>query len=135
MTNSTPQTPPVLLLADHDLLAFTPVPLDRHRNNGWSAGQQERFILALHVMGSVGQAAKAVGLNRASARNRKECMLRFTGRFLLQYNYLSICCKFHPARTLTTMPVLPARSLSFSVARVVNFMSSLRASFSNIFAL
>lgn len=72
MTNSSPQTPPVQRLADNELLAFTPVPLDRHRNNGWTAAQQERFILALHVMGSVGQAAKAVGISRQSAYNLRE---------------------------------------------------------------
>ena len=72
MTNSSPQTPPALLLPDEELLAFTPVPLDRHRRNGWTAAQQERFILALHVMGSVGQAAKAVGISRQSAYNLRE---------------------------------------------------------------
>lgn len=72
MTDSPPQTPPTLLLADEDLLAFTPVPLDRKRSNGWTAAQQERFILALHVMGSVGQAAKAVGMSRQSAYNLRE---------------------------------------------------------------
>ncbi len=72
MANSSPQTPPAQCLPDHDLLAFTPVPLDRHRRNGWTAGQQERFILALHVMGSVGQAAKAVGISRQSAYNLRE---------------------------------------------------------------
>ena len=61
MTDSPSPTPPAQLLPDEDLLAFTPVPLDRSRSNGWTAAQQERFILALHVMGSVGQAAKAVG--------------------------------------------------------------------------
>ena len=65
-------TPPAPLLADEGLLAFTPVPLDRRRSNGWTAAQQERFILALHVMGSVGQAAKAVGMSRQSAYNLRE---------------------------------------------------------------
>ena len=72
MTDSLPQTPPTQLLADEDLLAFTPVPLDRKRSNGWTPAQQERFILALHVMGSVGQAAKAVGMSRQSAYNLRE---------------------------------------------------------------
>ena len=72
MTNSPQPTPPTQLLADEDLLAFAPVPLDRHRSNGWTAAQQERFILALHVMGSVGQAAKAVGMSRQSAYNLRE---------------------------------------------------------------
>jgi hypothetical protein len=72
MTDSPSPTPPAPLLADEDLLAFTPVPLDRRRSNGWTAAQQERFILALHVMGSVGQAAKAVGMSRQSAYNLRE---------------------------------------------------------------
>ena len=72
MTDSPQQTPPAQLLADEDLLAFTAVPLDRKRSNGWTAAQQERFILALHVMGSVGQAAKAVGMSRQSAYNLRE---------------------------------------------------------------
>ena len=72
MADSSPQTPPAQCLPDEELLAFTPVPLDRHRRNGWTAAQQERFILALHVMGSVGQAAKAVGISRQSAYNLRE---------------------------------------------------------------
>lgn len=72
MTDSPPPTPPTQLLADEDLLAFTPVPLDRKRSNGWTPAQQERFILALHVMGSVGQAAKAVGMSRQSAYSLRE---------------------------------------------------------------
>lgn len=72
MTDSSPQTPPALLLPDKELLAFTPVPLDRHRRNGWSAAQQERFIRALDVMGSVDQAAKAVGMSRQSAYNLRD---------------------------------------------------------------
>ena len=72
MTDSSPQTPPAQCLPDEELLAFTPVPLDRHRRNGWTAVQQERFILALQVMGSVGQAAKAVGISRQSAYNLRE---------------------------------------------------------------
>ena len=72
MTDSPSPTPPALPLADEDLLAFTPVPLDRRRSDGWTAAQQERFILALHVMGSVGQAAKAVGMSRQSAYNLRE---------------------------------------------------------------
>jgi hypothetical protein len=48
-------------------IPFTPVQLDRARHNGWSPAQQQRFIKALAVIGSVGAAAKAVGMNRASA--------------------------------------------------------------------
>ena len=47
--------------------AFTPVPLARKRTNGWSVVTQERFITALAAMASVGAAARAVGLSRASA--------------------------------------------------------------------
>lgn len=72
MTDSPSPPPPTQLLAHEDLLAFTAVPLDRSRSNGWTAAQQERFILALHVMGSVGQAAKAVGMSRQSAYNLRE---------------------------------------------------------------
>ena len=67
MTESLPHTPPALLLAHEELLAFTPVPTGRKRRNGWTPAQQERFILALEAMGSVGQAAKAVGMSRQSA--------------------------------------------------------------------
>ncbi len=48
-------------------LAFVPVVLARTRSDGWSADVQERFILALEAMGSVGAAARSVGLGRASA--------------------------------------------------------------------
>jgi hypothetical protein len=69
MTDSPQITPPTKLLPDEELLAFTAVPLDRKRNNGWTPAQQERFIVALSVMGSVGQAVKAVGMSRQSAYN------------------------------------------------------------------
>lgn len=55
------------LLSDGSILAFTPVPLGRQRARGWSLPQQQRFIMALAAMGSVGQAARAVGMGRASA--------------------------------------------------------------------
>lgn len=51
---------------------FTPVPLDRVRANGWSPLAQRRFILALSVMGSVGAAARAVGISRVSAYRLRE---------------------------------------------------------------
>lgn len=72
MTDSPSQTPPAQLLADDEALAFTPVPMERVRRNGWTPPQQERFILALDVMGSVGQAAKAVGMSRQSAYDLRE---------------------------------------------------------------
>ena len=49
------------------LMEFTPVPQERRRHDGWSADRQRRFILALRAMGSVGPAARAVGMGRASA--------------------------------------------------------------------
>jgi hypothetical protein len=71
MTDS-PQQTSTLLLPDEELLAFTAVPHDRKRNNGWTPAQQERFIVALTVMGSVGQAVKAVGMSRQSAYNLRD---------------------------------------------------------------
>ena len=49
------------------ILDFTPVALERHRSNGWSAKVQRRFIYALSVIGSVGPACRAVGMGRVSA--------------------------------------------------------------------
>ena len=74
MTDSPAPTTPAtdLLLADHDYLSFTAVPMDRQRGNGWSPKQQERFILALEAMGSVGHAARAVAMGRASAYRLRE---------------------------------------------------------------
>ena len=51
---------------------FTPVPLIRHRRDGWTAEAQRRFIAALSVMGSVGAAAKAVGMGRVAAYRLRE---------------------------------------------------------------
>ncbi len=57
------------------ILDFTPVALERVRANGWSPPVQRRFIHALSVMGSVGQAARAVGMGRVSAyRLRKRAL-------------------------------------------------------------
>lgn len=53
-------------------MAFTPVALERVRSNGWSALQQERFIRALAEMGTVGFAAKAVGMTPKSAYRLRE---------------------------------------------------------------
>ncbi|MGH6649634.1 MAG: hypothetical protein ACREB7_00745 [Sphingopyxis sp.] len=57
---------PSLLLAE-TCLAFAPVPQQRHRADGWTPETQARFINALEAMGSVGKAARAVGIGRASA--------------------------------------------------------------------
>ena len=64
MENRTP--PPARLLAD-SCLAFIPVAQQRHRADGWTPETQANFIRALAAMGSVGQAARAVGMGRRSA--------------------------------------------------------------------
>ena len=61
------------------ILDFTPVPLERVRANGWSPLAQRRFIHALSVMGSVGQAARAVGMGRVSAYRLRERALALGG--------------------------------------------------------
>ena len=67
MTESLLPPAPDTLLPQDDLLSFTPVPALRRRSDGWTPVQQSRFIQALSVMGSVAQAAKAVGMSRKSA--------------------------------------------------------------------
>ncbi|MBB6427060.1 hypothetical protein [Sphingopyxis sp. JAI128] len=59
-------TLPAPLLAG-TCLAFTPVPGQRHRADGWTPDTQANFIRALEAMGSVGRATKAVGMGRRSA--------------------------------------------------------------------
>lgn len=54
-------------LLEGTTLAFAPVPQQRRRADGWTPVTQERFIRALEAMGSVGAAAKAVGMSRRSA--------------------------------------------------------------------
>ena len=70
MTNDSPNP------LDPDLtgtiLEFTPVPQARARSDGWSPLAQRRFIHALSVMGSVGTAARAVGMGRVSAYRLRE---------------------------------------------------------------
>lgn len=61
------------------ILNFTPVPLERVRANGWSPLAQRRFIHALSVMGSVAQAARAVGMGRVSAYRLRERALAMGG--------------------------------------------------------
>ncbi|MGV3730502.1 MAG: hypothetical protein ACO1NN_07050 [Sphingopyxis sp.] len=63
--------PPAPLLAG-TCLAFTPVPRDRRRADGWTPETQANFIRALEAMGSVGKAARAVGMGRASAYRLRE---------------------------------------------------------------
>lgn len=62
---------PVPLLGDTSL-TFTSVPQQRHRADGWTPDTQANFIRALSAMGSVGKAARAVGMGRASAYRLRE---------------------------------------------------------------
>ncbi|APZ98733.1 hypothetical protein BWQ93_09670 [Sphingopyxis sp. QXT-31] len=62
---------PAPQLAD-TCLAFAPVPAQRHRADGWTPETQANFIRALEAMGSVGKAARAVGMGRASAYRLRE---------------------------------------------------------------
>jgi hypothetical protein len=70
MTNNAPE--PVEPELTGTILDFTPVPLERVRANGWTVLAQRRFIHALSVMGSVGAAARAVGIGRVSAYRLRE---------------------------------------------------------------
>jgi hypothetical protein len=63
--------PPAPLLAD-TCLAFIPVAQQRNRADGWTPETQANFIRALEAMGSVGKAARAVGIGRASAYRLRE---------------------------------------------------------------
>lgn len=70
MEQIAPQTP-APLLAD-SCLAFIPVTGQRNRADGWTPETQQCFIRALEAMGSVGRAAKAVGMGRRSAYRLRE---------------------------------------------------------------
>ncbi len=48
-------------------IPFTPVPRQRRRRNGWSEERQRAFIAALAECGSVGRAARSVGMTARSA--------------------------------------------------------------------
>lgn len=65
------RAPPTRLLAG-TVLAFTPVEQRRRRADGWTPETQANFIRALAAMGSVGKAARAVGMGRASAYRLRE---------------------------------------------------------------
>lgn len=71
MTESLP--PPASPAADaapapeDDPLAFTPVPTERVRHDGWTPDRQRRFIEALALMGVVSRATRAVGKSIQSA--------------------------------------------------------------------
>lgn len=47
--------------------AFTPVPLARHRHDGWTSQRQHIFIATLARTGCVGRAAHAAGMSVTSA--------------------------------------------------------------------
>jgi hypothetical protein len=63
-TNAPPSPAPLLA---GTCLTFEPVPQQRCRADGWTPATQLCFIRALEAMGSVGQAARAVGMGRRSA--------------------------------------------------------------------
>ena len=48
-------------------IAFTPVPRQRARRNGWSPERQRMFLFALSRCGSAARAARSVGLSPRSA--------------------------------------------------------------------
>ena len=52
---------------DDDPLVFIPVPSARNRRDGWTPERQRQFISALAAMGTVGYAARAVGMSAVSA--------------------------------------------------------------------
>ena len=52
---------------DTPLIEFTPVPRQRRRRNGWTEQRQREFIAALAECGSVGRAARSVGMNARTA--------------------------------------------------------------------
>ena len=70
MEQTTPHASATLLAGTS--LAFTPVPGQRYRANGWTPETQQGFIRALEAMGSVGRAAKAIGMGRRSAYRLRE---------------------------------------------------------------
>lgn len=53
--------------ADTDILAFTPVPMQRRRRNGWTPERQVLFIESLATCGSVTMAARSVRMSARSA--------------------------------------------------------------------
>ncbi|MBB5706365.1 hypothetical protein [Sphingopyxis panaciterrulae] len=67
-----PSPPPPAPLLEGSCLAFIPAPRQRRRADGWTPETQACFIRALEAMGSVGPAAKAVGMGRASAYRLRE---------------------------------------------------------------
>jgi hypothetical protein len=46
---------------------FVPVPMARNRHDGWTEARQRQFLRALMATGTVGAAARMVGMSRKSA--------------------------------------------------------------------
>ena len=104
-----------------DLLAFTPVPMQRRRADGWSAERQRRFITALSVMGAVGPAARAVGMGRASAYRLRE---RAGAAGFAEAWDIAIACgadlQFHTALDQALNGVTTVRVMRGGTVEVVN---------------
>ena len=104
-----------------DLLAFTPVPMQRRRADGWSAERQRRFITALSVMGAVGPAARAVGMGRASAYRLRE---RAGAAGFAEAWDIAIACgadlQFHTALDQAINGVTKVRVMRGGTVEVVN---------------
>ena len=104
-----------------DLLAFTPVPMQRRRADGWSAERQRRFITALSVMGAVGPAARAVGMGRASAYRLRE---RAGAAGFAEAWDIAIACgadlQFHTALDQAINGVTTVRVMRGGMVEVVN---------------
>jgi hypothetical protein len=60
--DSSPQNPNDIAVPD-----FIPVPMARHRHDGWGAERQRAFLMALSATGSVEAAAQIVRMSRESA--------------------------------------------------------------------
>ena len=50
-----------------NLFNFTPVVMARIRHDGWTQERQRQFVHALSILGTVGAAARAVGMTPMSA--------------------------------------------------------------------
>lgn len=58
---------PEPLHPDNIAPAFTPVPMQRRRHDGWTPERQRAFIEVLSVAGQIAEACRAVGMSRKSA--------------------------------------------------------------------
>lgn len=66
MHESPPPDPPDI---EDEIPDFIPVPLIRHRRDGWTPERQRGFIAALAESGVVAGAARSVGMSATSAYN------------------------------------------------------------------